>query len=164
MVYKIHDLPTPIELFEDFCKRRGLRGKISNAMMAVALYEVKSESINLPQYISDGIKICQDFLSSLVFIRESQPNFYYRDYPTKVLIDILTDHLRKPLDLTELKILKGRLKFAQEIFEAINKGGELEKEKAKEALGILDELDQEIEATYAVEDNLYRRPRYFKTI
>jgi len=150
---------TSAELFEDFHRRMGLRNRISNAMMAIALQEVGSTSPNLPKYSVDGLKLCQEFLKGLRFIKKHLPDFYWQDYPTKVLSDILTNRQRNQPDMAELKELEQKIESALRVFEAISRG-EFNKEQTLEAKEMLMELDREIEAIYVVEEQLYRY-RYF---
>ena len=146
----------PAELFEDFHRRMGLRNKISNALMAVALFEAKSGSRNLTKYITDGLSISGDCVTILDDIAQSHSNYQYRDYTSKVLLDILTDRLSQNPAKDKLETYKKGFAAAREVFEAMQMRRELDEDKVRMVEQVVKEVDKEIESTYASEENLYR--------
>ena len=147
---------TPAELFEDFHRRMALRNKISNALVAISLYEAKSKSENLPRYVSDGLSISKECVLILDAIAESYSSYRYSSYTSKVLPDILTDRLNQNPDKNKLETYKKGFSTAQKIFEAIQGRKELDQERVRMAEQVMKEIDKEIESTYASEENLYR--------
>lgn len=147
---------TPAERFEDFHRRIGLRNKISNALMAIALFEVKSKSKNLRKYIADGLSISKECVSILDGIAQTPSSFQYRDYTSKVLSDILTNRQMQAPDKSKLEIYKERFLAAQEVFETIQERGEPNPNMVNMAEQVMKEIDKEIESTYASEESLYR--------
>ncbi len=148
---------TPAELFEDFHRMMGLRNKISNALMAIALSEVNSGSKNLSKYISDGLSISEECVSTLRDIAESDSGYQYRDYTSKVLLEILTNRLsQKEPDKNKLETYKKGFLAAQEVFETIQERGKPDQEKVRMAEQVMAEIDKEIESTYASEESLHR--------
>ena len=147
---------TPAELFEDFHSRMGIRNKISNALVAISLYETKSESRNLARYVADGLSISEECVSILDDIIQNYSGYRYRGYTSKVLLDILTDRLLQDPDKGKLETYKKGFLAAKEIFEAMRVSGELDREKGRMVEQVMKEVDKEIESTYASEENLYR--------
>lgn len=148
---------TPAELFEDFHRRMAVRNRISNALVAISLYEAKSESRNLARYIVDGLSISEECVSILSDIAQGYESYRYRSYISKVLVDILTDRLYKKVpDKSKLERYKERFSAAKEIFKAMDMGGELDPDGVRTAEQVMKDIDKEIESTYAGEENLYR--------
>lgn len=147
---------TPAERFEDFHRRMGLRNKISNALMAIALFEARSGSKNLTKYISDGLSISEECVSILDNIAKSYSSFQYRDYTSKVLLDILTNRLSQAPDKSKVETYKKGFSAAQKVFEAIQDRREPDREMVKTAEQVMGQIDKEIESTYASEESLYR--------
>jgi len=146
---------TPAELFEDFHSRMRLRNKISNALVAISLYEAKSESKNLVRYMADGLSISEECVLILDDITQNYSSYRYRGYTSKVLLDILTDRLLQDPDKRKLETYKKGFLAAQEIFKAMQAEGELDREKGRMVEQVMKEVDKEIESTYASEENLY---------
>lgn len=147
---------TPAELFEDFHKRMGLRNKISNTLVAISLYEAKSQSKNFTRYVADGLSFSEECVSILDDITQSYSSYRYRDYTSKVLLDILTDRLLQDPDKRKLETYKKGFAAAREVFETIRVRGELDEDKVRMVEQVVKEVDKEIESTYASEENLYR--------
>ena len=148
---------TPAELFEDFHRRVGFRNKISNALMALALFEVKSESKNLSKYIADGLSISKECVSTLQEIAQNYTSYQYRDYTSKVLLDILTNRLvNQGPDRNKLETYKKGFSAAEKVFEAIQDRREPDREMVKTAEQVMGQIDKEIESVYASEESLYR--------
>lgn len=147
---------TPAELFEDFHSRMGLRNKISNALVAISLYEAKSKSENLPRYVNDGLSISEECVSILENIAEKYSSYQYSSYTSKVLLDILTNRLLQDPDKSKLETYKKGFAAAQKAFEAIQRKSQPDKQAVREAEQVMKEVDKEIESTYASEENLYR--------
>ena len=147
---------TPAELFEDFHKRMAFRNKISNALVAISLYEAKSKSQNLPRYVNDGLSISEECVSVLDDISESYSSYRYSSYTSKVLLDILTDRLSQNPDKNKLETYKKGFSAAHKIFEAIRSKREIDQQMVGIAEQVMKEVDKEIESTYASEENLYR--------
>ncbi len=147
---------TPAELFEDFHKRIGLRNKISNALVAISLYEAKSQSKNFTRYVTDSLSFSEECVSILDDITQNYSSYRYRGYTSKVLLDILTDRLLQDPDKRKLETYKEGFLAAQEIFKAMQVEGELDREKVRKVEQVVKEVDKEIESTYASEENLYR--------
>jgi len=156
-IYGISERQTnPAELFEDFHRRMGLRNKISNGLMAIALFEARSVSSNLTKYITDGLSISEECVSILSDIAQSSSSYQYRDYTSKVLLDILTKRQKQDPDRKKLEAYKEGFLTAQKVFESMQAEGELDQPMVKRADQVLQEIDKEIEATYTSEENLYR--------
>lgn len=147
---------TAAELFEDFHGRMGFRNKISNALMAIALFEVKSRSRNLRKYISDGLIISKECVSILEDITQNYSTYRHRDYTSKTLFDILTNRVSQAPDKSKLETYKKGFSAAEEVFETIQEGGKPDQEKVRTAEQVMTEIDKEIESTYASEESLYR--------
>lgn len=156
-IYGISERQTnAAEFFEDFHRRMGFRNKISNSLMAIALFEAKSESRNLTKYIADGLSISSDCVSILDEIALSYPSYQYRDYTSKVLLDILTSRQRQDPDRKKLEAYKKAFSAAKKVFESMQEKREPDQEAAKMADQVMQQIDKEIEATYTSEENLYR--------
>jgi hypothetical protein len=147
---------TAAELFEDFHRRMGFRNKISNAQMAIALFEAKSASNNLSKYISDGLSISKECVSILDDMAQRYSSFQYRNYTSKVLLDILTNRLSQDPDKSKLETYKKGFSAAQKVFEAIQDKREPDLEMVKTAEQVMEQIDEEIESIYASEESLYR--------
>lgn len=146
------------QLFEDMHNRIDLRNRISNTLMAISLYEVRSKSQNIPKYIEDGQSLSEGSLESLRCLVEKceQPNHLYF---IKVLKDLLTDKGSN-------SILDAR---AQKKYETYRKGFEILNKLLKEikdkkrinnetpikVKNFLMIFDREIEVAYEMEDSLY---------
>ena len=155
--HPIHETDmTPAELFEDFHRMMGLRNKISNARMAIALYEVNSESKNLNKYISDGLSISEECVSTLRDIAQSYSGYQYRDYTSKVLLEILTKRLSQDPDSSKLETYTNGFSAAQKVFEEIQVRRLPDPQMVKMAEQALTEIDKEIESIYASEESLHR--------
>lgn len=148
---------SPAELFEDSHRRLGLRNRISNALMAIALFAVKSKSPNLSKYIVDGLNLSKECLSVLDEVAQTGSTYQYRDYISKVLLDILTSRLMMQ-EPSQSKLQKYRKGFstAQEVFEGIQQKKDPDPEKVREAKEVIKEIDREIESIYGSEESLYR--------
>ena len=156
-IYGISERQTnTAELFEDFHRRMGLRNKISNSLMAIALFEAKSGSRNLTRYIADGLSISGDCVSILDEIAQSYPSYRYRGYTSKVLLDILTNRQKQDPDRKKLEAYKEAFSVAKKVFESMQEEKEPDQEMARIADQVMQEIDKEIDATYASEENLYR--------
>jgi hypothetical protein len=148
---------TPAALFEDFHRRMGLRNKISNAQMAIALFEAKSNSQNFSKYVADGLSISKQCVLILGEIAQAyHPEQQYRDYTAKVILDILTNRLMQDPDKTKLERYKKGFSSAEKVFSLIEQKAEPDQQMVKEAEQIIEEIDREIESTYASEECLYR--------
>lgn len=147
---------TAAELFEDFHRRMGFRNKISNAQMAIALFEAKSASNNLSKYVSDGLSISKECVSALEDITQSYSSYQYRNYTSKVLLDILTNRLSQDPDKSKLETYKKGFSAAQKVFEAIQGKREPDLEMVKTAEQVMEQIDKEIESIYASEESSYR--------
>lgn len=147
---------TPAELFEDFHRMMGLRNKISNALMAIGLSEAKSTSENLSKYIRDGLSISEECVSILDEIAQNYSSYQYRDYTSKVLMDILTNRPSQELDKSKLEIYKKGFSAAQKVFQSMQEKREPDQGMVLMADQVMQEIDKEIESTYASEENLYR--------
>jgi hypothetical protein len=147
---------TAVELFEDSHNRMRLRNKLSNALMAIALSEAKSRSENLSKYIDDGLDISTQFVSSLDDIANNYSDYKYRDYVSKVLLDILTNRLTQQPDKDRLTTYKKEFSAARQVFEAVQQGKEPDQEMMKMANRVIREVDQQIESVYASEESSYR--------
>ena len=147
---------TPAELFEAFHRRMELRNKISNALMALALFEVKSGSKNLSKYITDGLSISEECVLILDDIAQSSSGYQYRGYTSKVLLDILTNRLSQDPDKSKLETYKKGFSAAEKVFEAIQDRREPDREMVKTAEQVMGQIDKEIESVYASEESLYR--------
>jgi len=156
-IYGISERQTnAAELFEDFHRRMGLRNKISNSLMAIALFEAKSESRNLTKYIADGLSISGVCISILDDIAKKYSSYQYRDYTSKVLLDILTNRQKQDPDRKKLEAYKKAFSAAKKVFESMQEKREPDQEAVKMADQVMQEIDKEIEAAYASEENLYR--------
>jgi len=147
---------TPAESFEDFHRRMGIRNKISNALMAIALFQVKSKSDNLSKYVVDGLSISKDCVSILSDIAQNYSGFQYRDYTAKVIVDILTNRLSKNPDRRKLEKYKKGFSSAQKVFEMIQARTQPDEGMVGEAEQVMKNISQEIESIYASEESLYR--------
>lgn len=145
----------PIELFEEFHKRMGLRNRLSNALMAISLFEVGSKSKNLSKYINDGLSIAGECVSILEDIAQSYSSYQYSNYTSKLLLDILTNRLMQDPDRSKLETYKNGFSAAQKVFETIQGEGQPDEEMVREAEQVMKEIDKEIESIYASEENLY---------
>jgi len=148
---------TPAERFEEFHRRIGVRNRLSNALMAISLYEAESKSKNLSKYITDGLSIAEECVSILDSIAQNyfSNQYQYSNYTSKLLLDILTDRLKGDPDKTKLERYKKGFLAAQRIFETIQQQGKLDEEMAREAEQTIVEVDKEIESTYVTEESLY---------
>jgi len=156
-IYGISERQTnPAELFEDFHRRMGLRNKISNALMAIALFEAKAGSRNLAKYIADGLSISGDCISILDEIARSDLSYQYRGYTSKVLVDILTNRQKQHPDRRKLQAYREGFLAAQDVFESMQEKREPDRAMVKIADKVMQEIDKEIESTYTSEENLYR--------
>ena len=156
-IYGISERQTnAAELFEDFHRRMGLRNKISNALMAIALFEAKSESRNLTKYIADGLSISGVCVSILDDIAQNSSSYQYRDYTSKVLLDILTNRQKQDPDRKKLGAYKKGFSAALKVFESMQQERVPDQQAVKMADHVMQEIDKEIEAAYVSEENLYR--------
>lgn len=147
---------TPAELFEDIHRRMGLRNRISNARMAIALFEARSPSNNLGKYISDGLSLSKECVSTLEAIAQSYSTYQYRDYTSKVLWDILTDRLSQEPDRNKLQTYRKGFSTAHDVFGAIQAKREPDPQMVRLAKQVMGEIDKEIESIYASEETLCR--------
>lgn len=147
---------TPAELFEAFHRRMEFRNKMSNALMAIALFQVKSESRNLRKYITDGLRVSEECVLILDDIAQSYADYQYRGYTSKVLLDILTNRLSQDPDKSKLETYKKGFSAAQKVFEAIQERREPDREMVKTAEQVMGQIDKEIDSIYATEESLYR--------
>ncbi|MDI6815175.1 MAG: hypothetical protein QMC90_03765 [Dehalococcoidales bacterium] len=147
---------TPAERFEEFLRRIGLRNRLSNALMAICLYEVGSKSKNLTKYVTDGLGISKECFSTLEEIAQNYLTSYqYSNYTSKLLLDILTSGLKGDPDKTKLERYKKGFLAAQRVLETIQQEGKPDEEMVREAEQTIAEVDKEIESTYATEEGLY---------
>lgn len=147
---------TPAALFEDFHKRAWFRNRISNALMAIALFEVESKSGNLSKYVNDGLAVSDDCSTILEQIAQNHVDYQYPDYTAKVLMDILTNRLVQDPDKSKLDRYRKGFSAAQKVFEMIQKQEQPDEEMVEKTKQVIEEIDTEIESTYASEENLYR--------
>jgi len=140
------------ELYEDKHNRLDLRNEISNALMAISLYEVKSKSKNLLKYIEDGIDLSSSSLEALGCItgRCEKPN---HKYVMRVLKKMINDNGGS--NKTKYESYKKGFEIVKELFTAMNVGKEIEGEKAQYVKEFLIAFDKDLETTYEKEDSLY---------
>lgn len=147
---------TATERFEDFHQRIGLRNKISNALMAIALFEANSRSSNLLRYISDGRDTAQECLSSLKEIEKDETALQHRYYCSKVLLDILTMQASQDLDRAKLKEYVSGFNAALEAFDKMKNHEEVDEVALQKAAETMKQIDKEMQSLYAKEESLYR--------
>jgi len=146
---------TPAELFEEFHNRMRLRNRLSNALMAISLFEAESKSKNLTKYLTDGLSIAEDCVSILENIAQSYSSYRYSNYTSKVLLDILTNRLNQEPDKNKLETYKKGFLVAKNVFKTIQEKAKPDQEMTRIAEQVIKEIDKEIESTYAIEENLY---------
>ena len=110
----------------------------------------------MTKYITDGLSISEECVSILDDIARDYSGYQYRDYTSKVLVDILTNRLSKAPDKGKLEAYKKGFLAAQKVFESMREEREPEQEAVKMADQVMQQIDKEIEATYTSEENLYR--------
>ena len=141
--------------FENFHKRMGLRNKLSNALMAIALFQAKASSENLSSYTDDGLNISEECISILRDIEQNNSIYEYRNYTSKVLLDILTNQLSQEPNKSKLEMYRKGFSVAREVFDMILQNSQPNKEMLREAEQTIKEIDKEIESVYATEESAY---------
>jgi len=142
------------ELYEDKHNRIDLRNKISNALMAISLYEVRSRSRNLPKYIVDGLNLSSASSESLRCLMERCEK-HNHEYVLRVLKDMLTNKGTAPITEEKYEKYKVGFEMVNKLFNAINDRREIEKERALEVKNFLMTFDRDIQMAYEKEDSLY---------
>jgi hypothetical protein len=147
---------TVAERFEDFHRMVQLRNRISNALMAIALFEVESKSNNLARYVEDGLAVSNDCVSSLEELSKGTATPQYEQFCSKILHDILTKGEGRTPDRTKLDEYEKRFRTALAVFEQLRRTQKPEQSMTREAEGIIREIDKEMNSLYAKEESLYR--------
>ena len=149
------------ELYEDMHNRMELRSRISNALMAIALYEANSKTENMQKYIDDGLNLSKDLIDALAQITKGETENTGK-YITKVFIDLLfRETSASLLDKEKLEMYKKNSEITFQTLGKIDNREVLHDDEILVAKKFLMDLDKEIEMTYEKEENLYFG--YFRT-
>jgi len=146
------------QLFEDMHNRIDLRNRISNTLMAISLYEVRSKSQNIPKYIEDGQSLSEGSLETLGYLVEKCKETNHL-YFKKVFTDLLTEKGSSSiLDAraqTKYEKYREGFQILQKLLADIKAEKGMNKETQTKVKEFLMALDREIEVAYEMEDSLY---------
>lgn len=145
------------QIFEDMHNRIDLRNRISNTLMAISLYEVGSESKNIPSYLEDGQSLTEGSLETLRCLIEKCDDINHI-YFKKVFIDLLTKKGSSSWDESSQVRCENYKEGFEKLNDLLNKikaMKKIDKETPTKAKDFLMALDREIEVAYEMEDSLY---------
>ena len=142
------------DLYEDVHNRINLRNIISNILMAICLYEAKSESQNLSKYIEEGITLSRSSIKDLnnLIIKHEIKN---HNYVIRVIKDIMSNKGKDSYSEEEYEKYKANFEMINKLLNNIINKKEVIKKEADEIKNFLLTFDKEIEITYEKEDSLY---------
>ena len=147
------------ELFEEVHNRIQLRSKISNALMAIGLYKVKSKSQNMEKYLRDGYELGKNSLDALNSLKDRSVALR-SGYVSKVFLDILTDKSNVIVP-EKYENYKRAFENVYKLFDELMSTKELNIDESQAVKSFLIAFDKEIESTYEKEEGIYFG--YFRT-
>jgi hypothetical protein len=137
--------------------RIDLRNRISNTLMVISLYEVGSESKNIPSYLKDGQSLTEESLETLRCLAE-KCDVTIHLYFKKVFKDLLTKKGSRSWDegaQAKYENYKEGFEILNQLLDEIEAKRKIDKKTPTKVKNFLMTLDREIEVAYKMEDSLY---------
>lgn len=146
------------QLFEDMHNRIDLRNRISNTLMAISLYEVRSQSKNLCIYIEDGQSLTEVSLETLGCLVEKckeTNHIYFKKVFTDLLTEKGSSSILDACAQKKYKKYREGFQILQKLLADIEAEKGMNEKTQTKVKEFLMALDREIEVAYKMEDSLY---------